>query len=246
MEITTRIGKQKRQYSFNTTEGISLTQVVSRNVKGVPNAYFLTHPKFRTVISGGFIGDVKKGGACNCEDILMNPHGNGTHTECVGHVSEEPMYITDIKIPKFMLCYLVQADASNGKNEQYIEKISEVEKWKDCEAVIIHSNTTSKAQYFSGTNPCYILDSVTKKLQLNGIHHILTDLPSLDKGDDGGLLAAHKSFFNYPEELSHLKTITELLHLPKQLKEGLYVLSIEVAPIESDAAPSNITIYPIQ
>lgn len=245
MEINAKIGKLNQSFSFNTDDAISLTQKVARDVKGVPNAYFLTHPKFNTVISGGFIGDVTKGGACNCEDVILNPHGNGTHTECVGHVSKEPAYISDIEIPKFLLCYLIQAEAVENDGDTCIGYLPELEKWKDCDAVIINSNTTQKAQYFSGTNPCYIHKSVAQSLDNNNIDHILTDLPSLDKEEDGGLLEAHKAFFNYPAVLSSKKTITELLHIPKQLKEGLYVLSIEVAPIESDAAPSKVTLYPI-
>jgi len=43
----------------------------------------------------GFIGSVKQGAPVNFYDIQMNPHGNGTHTECLGHITENQEFVTD-------------------------------------------------------------------------------------------------------------------------------------------------------
>src|SRR5215468_22359 len=37
----------------------------------------------------GFTGTVARGASCNCEVISLTPHCNGTHTECVGHLTRE-------------------------------------------------------------------------------------------------------------------------------------------------------------
>src|SRR5437879_7785473 len=37
----------------------------------------------------GFKGSVERGASCNCELITLIPHCNGTHTECVGHLTRE-------------------------------------------------------------------------------------------------------------------------------------------------------------
>src|SRR5215472_15046151 len=37
----------------------------------------------------GFAGAVARGASCNCEVISLIPHCNGTHTECVGHLTRE-------------------------------------------------------------------------------------------------------------------------------------------------------------
>ena len=42
---------------------------------------------------GDWVGDVKQGGSVNFRNISFNPHGNGTHTECVGHISKEDFSI---------------------------------------------------------------------------------------------------------------------------------------------------------
>jgi kynurenine formamidase len=45
--------------------------------------------------SGPFVGDTRTGGSCNCELLSLAPHCNGTHTECVGHVTEERVAVAD-------------------------------------------------------------------------------------------------------------------------------------------------------
>src|SRR5437016_3350251 len=39
----------------------------------------------------GFLGSVERGASCNCETLTLIPHCNGTHTECVGHLTREPL-----------------------------------------------------------------------------------------------------------------------------------------------------------
>src|SRR5439155_162953 len=41
--------------------------------------------------AAGFEGSVERGASCNCELITLIPHCNGTHTECVGHLTREPL-----------------------------------------------------------------------------------------------------------------------------------------------------------
>ena len=37
----------------------------------------------------GFSGSVASGASCNCQTLTVIPHCNGTHTECVGHLTRE-------------------------------------------------------------------------------------------------------------------------------------------------------------
>jgi kynurenine formamidase len=39
----------------------------------------------------GFSGSVEHGASCNCQTLTLIPHCNGTHTECVGHLTREPL-----------------------------------------------------------------------------------------------------------------------------------------------------------
>jgi kynurenine formamidase len=38
--------------------------------------------------AGGFIGDTKQGGSCNVNELTINPHCNGTHTESIAHICD--------------------------------------------------------------------------------------------------------------------------------------------------------------
>ena len=46
--------------------------------------------EYTPVVAGDFVGSTASGGPVNFFNIRVNPHGNGTHTECVGHIAREP------------------------------------------------------------------------------------------------------------------------------------------------------------
>ena len=46
--------------------------------------------------AGAFIGSVKEGGPVNFSNVKLNVHGNGTHTECVGHITDEFISVNEI------------------------------------------------------------------------------------------------------------------------------------------------------
>src|SRR5690554_3367268 len=54
-----------------------------------PSAFSLSEASAAPVSAGSFVGDTRSGGSANCETVSLNPHANGTHTECVGHISRE-------------------------------------------------------------------------------------------------------------------------------------------------------------
>ena len=65
----------------------------------------------------------------------------------------------------------------------------------------------------------------------------------MDQEEDGGALACHRSFWG-PTPLESLhRTITELAHIPIEVPDGVYLLNLQVAPLENDAAPSRPILY---
>ncbi|MGL5889046.1 MAG: cyclase family protein, partial [Bacteroidia bacterium] len=77
------------------------------------------------------------------------------------------------------------------------------------------------------------------------VEHLLLDLPSVDREVDGGALAAHKAFWNYPENTRRNCTITEFIYVPNDVFDGAYLLNLQTAPIENDATPSRPVLYRI-
>jgi hypothetical protein len=54
-----------------------------------PNAYDVSKAVSIPCEAENLIGDTRRGGSCNFEQITLIPHCNGTHTECVGHITDE-------------------------------------------------------------------------------------------------------------------------------------------------------------
>ena len=76
-----------------------------------------------------------------------------------------------------------------------------------------------------------------------GIKHLLIDQPSVDKERDGGKLLSHKAFWDYPQSIDKERTITELIGVPDEIEDGLFLLNLSIANIENDASPSRPVIY---
>lgn len=76
------------------------------------------------------------------------------------------------------------------------------------------------------------------------IAHLLIDLPSVDREKDDGKLAFHHGFWQVPDNPQFHKTITEFIFIPDIVVDGLYLLNLQVAPFQNDAAPSRPVIFP--
>src|SRR5690554_8206356 len=83
MILSTNTGKK-----VNLSKGIDLSIPLSNDEKN-PLAWYVKPPRFEPVMEDGWVGSVKKGGAVNFRNIFFNPHGHGTHTECLGHITPE-------------------------------------------------------------------------------------------------------------------------------------------------------------
>ena len=55
-----------------------------------PIAWYIEKPIIEPVVFGDWIGKVSEGkSSTNFNNIFFNPHGHGTHTECLGHITRE-------------------------------------------------------------------------------------------------------------------------------------------------------------
>jgi len=125
--------------------------------------------------------------------------------------------------------------------------LEEVEsKLSQVDAVIIRTypNDDDKiTRDYSGSNPPYVHFETMERLNQLGIKHFLIDLPSVDREVDGAEFKAHKRFWKYPEDTQYDKTITEMVYVSNDIKDGLYLLNIQIGSYELDASPSKPTLY---
>ncbi|MCM2311914.1 MAG: cyclase family protein, partial [Steroidobacteraceae bacterium] len=82
---------------------------------------------------------------------------------------------------------------------------------------------------------------------------LVVDLPSLDRADDGGALAAHRVYWGLPpggcdarEAHRARALVTELAYAPDDVPDGLYLLDLHVPAFDADAAPSRPVLYAIR
>ena len=213
------------------------------------NAWHAEPVKIEPVRAGGWIGEVKSGASVNFRNISFNPHGNGTHTECVGHISKEDYSINQCLKDFFFIAEVISIlpdELPNGDlviTEKHIENCLEDKK---PEALVIRtiSNPASKINMqYSDVNPPYLTEEAMKHIVSLGIKHLLVDMPSVDKEKDGGKVAAHHIFWNYPQEPNTAKTITELIYVPNTVLDGSYLLNLQIASFENDAAPSKPVLF---
>ncbi len=235
-------------YKIDLSKPLDIAICIRPNQNNV-NAFFAPEPFAEPVIAGDFIGSVEKGAPVNFFNLTFNPHGNGTHTECVGHISKEPHYVTNCFSKYFFLCevisiyptYLTNGDKVIGK-----EQLDMQLKFENTEAVVIRTLPNDKLKTvakYSGQNPPYMEAAATAYLRERNIEHLLIDLPSVDREEDDGKLLAHKAFWNYPEKPRLKATITELIYVPMEITNGLYFINIQPAAIQMDAAPSKPVLY---
>ncbi|MCC6817896.1 MAG: cyclase family protein [Bacteroidia bacterium] len=212
------------------------------------NCYYLDEPQFSYFESPEFSGNLSKGGSVNCEKISFYPHASGTHTECALHVVDVSFDARHLSIKPLQLVQLLTVQPALIQQDSVITKelFNSFNKIKDCDAIVIRTSPNSESKLhknYSSSNPPYFDPEVLTFLREMGFKHLLTDLPSIDKESDEGRLAAHKNWFLENGKAEPIRTITELIYVPNHLTDGLYVLSMQLPAIQTDAVPSRIYLY---
>jgi len=216
------------------------------------NCFWAPEVEYSPVVAGNFIGDTQQGGPVNFFNVRFNPHGNGTHTECVGHIALERYVLHQSLRDAHFLARLVSLypiKQDNGDRVITREQIAAVLQAGEATALIIRTmpnDDFKKRNNYSGSNPPYLHHEAIKYMVACGIEHLLVDLPSVDREEDGGALLGHKAFWQYPENVRIGATITELIYVPQAVRDGDYLLNLQTAAFQLDASPSRPIIYPLR
>lgn len=218
------------------------------------NAFHLPYAQITPFAMGDFIGSVEKGGPVNCYNVSFNPHGNGTHTECVGHISKQH-HSVNTEVQEYSgKAILITVDLYTKPDGDRLITLDAI-KHKLSESIITNpwaivirslpNSITKKTELYSGKNPAYFEPEATEWIRLQGFKHLLTDLPSVDREEDQGLLLAHHAWWNYPNTNGEGRSITELIYVDDSIIDGDYFLQLHIAAMESDASASRPLLYHI-
>ena len=241
----------KQTYKINEYEPISIAIPLRFN-GAQPNAYDVERASSAPCETSEFVGDTRRGGSCNFEQVKFIPHCNGTHTESVGHITNERISIHECLRDAFILARLISVlpERASKTNETYAVKLSEndllitraaIEKAlsnfnpKEQEntetlpqGLIIRTlpNDRKKTSnvYLTEIPPFFSTEAMEFLIEA-GAKHLLVDMPSIDRIFDQGKLSNHRIFWNVEPGAFEINAATRI---DSTITELIYV-SNEIA-----------------
>lgn len=238
-----------RKIEVNISNPIDISIPIDPSKKNV-NAWYLEEPKITAEKIDGETIKVSEGAVVNFNSIHFNPHSHITHTECVGHITEE-IHSVNKNLKYFIFLAEVVTIAPLFHNGDFMIGVKQLKtalKNKKRDAIVIRTLPNlddKKSMQYSNTNPTYLSEKAAIYLREKGIKHLLVDLPSVDKENDNGKLLSHNAFWNTAGQIRMDATITEFIYVPNDVEDGEYLLNLMIAPFENDATPSKPVLYKI-
>ena len=215
------------------------------------------------IASAEELGDTREDSSVNFERYSLVPHCNGTHTECVGHITHERISVLNCLKDIFVPAVLISVDPEFSgddlvlSEDQIRARLNEIahNSSENC-AIIIQTlpNDDSKLTcvYDADYIPPYFTGDAMRFIVDRGFTHLVVDLPSIDRLYDDGDLLNHRIFWNVEpgsfevnDNTRMNSTITELIYVPNEVPDGEYLLNLQIAPFASDAAPSRPILFPV-
>jgi arylformamidase len=244
-----RLTHHGKDYTIDLADPLDITMTLDPSTS-TPKCFYAPDLTVTPVIAGTWIGDIERGSVVNFKNLAINPHGNGTHTECVGHILAGDYTMDRALTQKHYIAHLISVVPTPITQDLVISLESIRHKIADlspAHAIVIRTlpNTIGKITTdYSGQNPPYIEARAIEFLVQKGYQHLLVDLPSVDREEDGGALAAHKAWWAVDQDhFDPYRTITELLYVDDAISDGLYLCQISPIKLKSDAAPSTVILY---
>lgn len=240
-----------------------------------PNCFGAPRATSEVLKVGDWQGDTRHGGSCNVKTYHLTPHCNGTHTECIGHVVHDAVFAAETLRGGLLPATVVSIEPMTqartrettlpnpAPTDRMITAYAlrhALEQWSEARmrnALVIRTlpNTDAKAmhEYHADDPPPFLSMEAASLLVEMDVEHVLVDVPSLDRMNDGGRLSAHRIFFGLPPgardaasaDRAHC-TATELIYVPDIVPDGYYLLDLQMPPFMTDAAPSRPLLYQVQ
>jgi len=226
------------------------------------------------LVRGKFSGRVVAGAPCNCSVVTFTPHANGTHTESAAHLTIEPLdawrVIPQRLLPAVLVSVTPESAADSAESsepvprptDRLITRAALERAWPQppsprlrARAAVLRTLPNAPDKYASEAHglPPFLSREAAAELVARGITHLVLDVPSADRIEDGGALTAHRIFFGLPPGARALAlvqrpeaSITELAYIDDALSDGWYLLTLQSPAIGGDAVPSRPLLYALR
>ena len=260
-----KISLRTFDFEVNFSKGNDISIPINFN-GSQPNTYGVEGATSKPYQDGQFIGDTRKGGPCNFETYSFTPHCNGTHTECIGHITDKRVSVLSSLNQEMIRATLVSVTPRNTtenytpdlKKEDLVITKEDLElQLKDIDPAFLQglivrtipNLKNKKSRDYMKVAPAFFSTDAMKYIASLGVDHLLVDTPSVDRLLDEGHLSAHNIFWETKGKEfnpnTQNKTITEMIFVPSSLEDGAYLLNLQIPAFVSDAAPSRPIIYKI-
>jgi len=257
--MKTAVQIEEQTYKVDLSNPIDIS--IPLNFNGAqPNAFGVEPAVSKACEYGSLIGDTRRGGSVNFEQYSLIPHCNGTHTECVGHITNKRISVRDCLKDVWIPSVLISVEPEPSTDDSVItesrlrDALSDSAVTISDRALIIRTlpndaSKLSKRYDAEHIPPCFTQEAMQSIVE-RGFKHLLVDLPSIDRLFDEGKLLNHRIFwhvepgaFETSPETRVNSTITELIFVPNEIPDGEYLLNLQIAPFASDAAPSRPILF---
>ncbi len=211
-----------RDYKIDGDKPIDIS--IPLNFNGAqPNAFDVETATSKPYETANLVGDTRRGGSCNFEQIKFIPHCNGTHTESIGHITNERISIYDCLKDAFILSALITIEPENAleSDETYTVELNEndflitrkavenalqnlenpkskIQNPKSNGLIIrtLPNDESKKSRRYMENLPPFFSTEAMKYIVERGVKHLLVDVPSIDRAFDEGKLSNHRTFWN--------------------------------------------------
>lgn len=247
--MITTIQYNSKKLKIDLTQPLDISMPIKGDISNV-NAWYIGPPKIEPEVFDGDTISVEKGASVNFNTITFNPHSHGTHTETVGHIIKEKYPVNKHLKQFFFLAEVITVAPEKFMKDDVISakqlQFALGNKKRDALVVRTLPNMKDKkSMQYSHTNWTYFKEEAIKLLVRKGIKHLLIDLPSVDREEDGGELKGHHAFWNTKGKIRSDATITEFIYVSNKIEDGCYMLNLQIAPFDNDATPSKPILYKI-
>jgi hypothetical protein len=261
--------------------GVSLARAVQFDDGATLRCFGASPARSVPLVVGGFSGRVSQTAGCNCSVLTLTPHANGTHTEGVGHLTTAAVDAYRVIPQRLLVTVLMTVEPElagdspessvpvPAADDRLVTRAALTQAWPAPlaarlapRAAVIRTlpngptkfaDTAAAAQAGAGITAPFLSQQAADELVARGIAHLVLDVPSADRAEDGGELTAHHLFFGLPRGSTALaqaerpdNTITELAYVEDTVADGWYLLSLQSPAIAGDAVPSRPVLYPLR
>jgi arylformamidase len=235
-----------------------------------PNVYGVNTAAAAACRTGDLVGDTRLGGSCNFEQFTFIPHCNGTHTECVGHITSERINIRNCLRDPFVPSTLVTilpvpafaledaGAASTTDADILISRPALEAALHGCDknflrGLIIRTLPNSedkKTLVYGERGSPFFTSGAMELIRELGVDQLVVDFPSIDRLFDEGKMLNHRLYWNVDPGSFNVKsesrlgaTITEMAYIENSVSDGNYFLNLQIAPFVADASPSRPLLF---